>query len=96
MLLVAYAAAGAYTHAETITGEYVTGGYVKVTDSLNIGDGSTDTSYTVSGEESGESFVIAGSNAVVTVNNATINGIPAHSQFGIGGRCLRDIQRHSC
>ncbi len=61
LLLVAYAAAGAYTHAETITGEYVTGGYVKVTDSLNIGDGSTNTSYTVSGEESGESFVIAGS-----------------------------------
>lgn len=85
-LVATFAVCSASLHAETITGEYVTDGFVKVTDSLNIGDGIKDTSYTVTGETSGEeeTFVVAGTNAVVTVNKATINGIPEHSQLGIG------------
>ena len=82
-LLAAIIACNTTVMANTITGAYETDGYIKITDSLNIGNGSTPTSFVVTGKDGGEAFVIAGDNAVVTVNQATIT-LPNDGQLGIG------------
>lgn len=94
-LLAAYTLSGipanaeyTYTGETTITGTYRTDDWIIVEGKLHVGDGTTETDFSIGGREiSGsdtDSFIIEGSDARVYLNKATISSIHAHAQLWIG------------
>lgn len=94
-LLAAYTLSGipanaeyTYTGETTITGTYRTDDWIIVEGKLHVGDGTTETDFSIGGREiSGsdtDSFIIEGSDARVYLNKATISSIHTNAQLWIG------------